>query len=578
MAICLECEKEYTPSSQEFMSAAGVHPELCPECAAAATMVACEECGREFTPSKRRSLFSRSVQSKICPECVEAAESAFSRLMVAATPRVFITPAIISINVIIFVAMIVSGVSPINPNIEQLLKWGADYGPVTLNGQWWRLLSCAFVHIGVAHLAVNMLCLWLTGRLGERMFGNWTFLALYLFSGLGGSIASVWWNPAIVSAGASGAVFGMAGGVVAFWQLGKSSIPRAVIKQNFTIVLAFTFYNLFFGFFKSGIDNAAHLGGMVTGLALGALLQRSLTRAENPSRLRAVLAYSGVSLAFLLGIGEAYKSNRPFIKFEAADRSLDAGNLDQAIANYKEALEVKPDLVAARHDLGVAYMKKGLHDEALAAFKQTIEVSQDPGIRAMAYSNLGAIYVDKELYEEAITSLKKALENRPDHVMARHNLGLAYMRKDLIDEAITEFKQTIEASDKPELRATAYYNLGVIYAKKELYDEAIDSLEKSMRDQPNDPETCVLLGDCYMEKELYERAIGAYQRALELRPDFAEAQVGLGHAYEASGLYDQAVASYQNALKSKPDDETLREDLKRVSMNKSGGAKNGRVK
>ena len=134
MAICLECEKEYTPSSEGFMSAAGVHPELCPECAAAAAMVACKECGRKFTPPKRRPLLARSVQSEICPECVEAAKAAFTRLMVEATPRVFITPAIIIINLIIFAAMLVSGVSPVNPNIEQLLKWGADYGPVTLNG------------------------------------------------------------------------------------------------------------------------------------------------------------------------------------------------------------------------------------------------------------------------------------------------------------------------------------------------------------------------------------------------------------------------------------------------------------
>jgi membrane associated rhomboid family serine protease len=174
-------------------------------------------------------------------------------MMVEATPRVFVTPAIIIINLTIFAAMLVFGVSPIDPNIEQLLKWGADYGPVTLNGQWWRLLSCAFVHIGALHLALNMWCLWNLGRLAERMFG--------------------------------------------------------------------------------------------------ALLQYPLTRAENPSRLRAVLAYAGVSLALLLGIGAAYKSNRPFIKLETANESLEAGDFDQAIARYKEALEIKPDLAVARNDL-----------------------------------------------------------------------------------------------------------------------------------------------------------------------------------------------------------------------------------
>ena len=569
MAICLECEKEYTPSSQGFMSAAGVHPELCPECAVAAAMVACKECGGKFTPPKRRPLFVGSSQTEICPECIGAAEAAFSRLMVEATPRVFITPAIIIINLIIFAAMLVSGVSPINPKIEQLLMWGANYGPVTLNGHWWRLLSCAFVHIGALHLALNMWCLWSFGRLAERMFGNRTFLALYLFSGLGGGIASMWWNPTVVSAGASGAIFGVAGGVIAFWQLGKSSIPRAVVKQNLTSVLAFTFYNLFYGFFNSDIDNVAHLGGLVTGLALGASLQKPLTRTEGSSRLRTALAYSGVSLALLLGIGAAYKSNRLFIKMETANRSLEAGDFDQAIARYKEALEIKPDLAEAHHDLGLAYIRKGLHDEALAAFKQTIEVSQHPVVSAMAHYRLGQIYADKKLHEESITSFKKAIEIKPDFAEASHDLGFVYMRIGLNDEAITAFKQTIEASDKSELRATAYYKLGLIYANTELYGEAIDSLEKSMRLQPSDPDTYFILGNCYIEKELYEKAIGAYQRALELRPDFAEAQAGLGYAYEDSGLYDQAIASYQHALKSKPNDETVRESLKRVSLKQS---------
>jgi tetratricopeptide (TPR) repeat protein/membrane associated rhomboid family serine protease len=574
MAICLECEKEYTPSSQEFMSAAGVHPELCPECAAAAAMVACKQCGRKFTPPKRRLLFAQPVQAEVCPECAEAAQAAFSGLMVEATPRVFITPTIIIINLIIFAVMLVFGVSPINPKNEQLLMWGADYGPVTLNGQWWRLLSCAFVHIGALHLALNMWCLWSLGRLSERMFGNWTFLALYLLSGLGGSIASVWWDPTVVSAGASGAVFGVAGGVITFWLLGKSSIPGSVVKQNLGSVLAFTFYNLSYGFFKSGIDNAAHLGGLVTGLALGASLIKPLSQTGGSSRLRSALAYSGVSLALFLGIGAAYKSNRPFIKLETADRSLDAGDFDQAIAIYKEALEIKPDLAAARHDLGVAYMRSGLYDEAIAAFNQAIEVSQDPGLRVLAHYNLGMIYTDKKLPDEAITSLKKALEIKPDYADARHGLGVVYMRIGLNNDAITAFKQTIEANDRPELNATAYYNLGLIYAKTELHDEAIESLEKSVRLQPGDPDTYSFLGACYLKKELYEKAIGAFQRALELKPDFAEAQAGLGHAYEGSGLYDQAIASYRNALKSNPDDETVRESLKRVSLIQSGAPKN----
>jgi tetratricopeptide (TPR) repeat protein len=365
----------------------------------------------------------------------------------------------------------------------------------------------------------------------------------------------------------------VAGGLVAFWLSGKSSLPRAVVKKNLSSVLIFAVYNLSYGFFNSGIDNAGHIGGLVTGLALGASLQKPLTRTEGSSRLRAAFAYSGVSLALLLGIGATYKSNRPFFKLVKASSALEAGDIDKAIASYKEALEIKPDYAEAHNDLGGAYLRKGLHDEALAAFKQAIEVSKDPRVRAMAHYNLGTIYVIKGLYKESITSFKKALEIRPNYAEASHDLGFAYTRIGLNDEAITAFKQAIEASDDSEVSAKAYYNLGLIYANTKLYDEAIDPLEKSVRLQPNDPDTYSILGNCYMGKELYEKAIGAYQRALELRPDFAEAQAGLGHAYEASGLYDEAIAAYQNTLKSKPDDETVREDLKRLSLKQSGGKK-----
>ena len=289
---------------------------------------------------------------------------------------------------------------------------------------------------------------------------------------------------------------------MAFWLSGKSSLPRAVVKQNLSSVLTFAVYNLSYGFFNSGIDNAGHIGGLVTGLALGASLRKPLTRAEGSSRLRDALAYSGVSLALLLGIGAAYKRNQPSIKVGNAAMSLEVGDFDRAIASFKEALEINPDLAEARHDLGVAYLRKGSNDEALAAFKQAIEVSH-----------------------------------------------------------------------KPELRAKAYSNMGLIYARKSLFDEAIDHLEKSIQLRQNDAEPYYILGGCYVEKNLYQKAIGAYQRALELRPDFAEAQAGLGHAYEATGLYEQAIAAYQIALKSKPDDETVREDLKRVSLKQGAGKK-----
>ena len=111
----------------------------------------------------------------------------------------------------VFIATAVAGVSVIDPSGEALLRWGADFGPRTLSGEPWRLLTSTFLHFGIIHLALNMWCLWALGTLAEPLFGWAAFLLLYLLSGLGGSVLSMLVHPMVVSAGASGAVFEMSG-------------------------------------------------------------------------------------------------------------------------------------------------------------------------------------------------------------------------------------------------------------------------------------------------------------------------------------------------------------------------------
>ena len=95
-----------------------------------------------------------------------------------------VTQAIFGINVAVFAAMALAGVSLLDTTIAELVHWGANYGPFTIGGQWWRLLSCVFVHIGIIHIAFNMWCLWNLGRLAESVYGHWTFGAVYLITGL----------------------------------------------------------------------------------------------------------------------------------------------------------------------------------------------------------------------------------------------------------------------------------------------------------------------------------------------------------------------------------------------------------
>jgi len=138
-------------------------------------------------------------------------------------------------------------------------------------------LTSAFLHYGLIHLAFNMYALWDLGGLTERLYGRGRFLWLYLFAALTGSLASLWWNtdPPVNAAGASGAIFGLLGGLLAFVINARNRVPKAIMNAHRNSALLWGGYSLLFGAANAGlIDNAAHVGGLLGGFAIGWLLAR----------------------------------------------------------------------------------------------------------------------------------------------------------------------------------------------------------------------------------------------------------------------------------------------------------------
>lgn len=200
----------------------------------------------------------------------------FRAALYASTPRFWVTPTLIAVNVVIFLAMLASSRS-LSPAPATVLAWGANFGPKTLHGEWWRLFAAMFLHFNILHIGLNMWALANLGQLMERLVGNLGFLLLYLVSGLLGSIASVAWNPEVMSAGASGAVFGVGGALLGFLLLRRDSIPAPVLVPLRNSMFGFIGYNVVFGLMVPGIDNAAHLGGLAAGIGCGLLLSHPLT-------------------------------------------------------------------------------------------------------------------------------------------------------------------------------------------------------------------------------------------------------------------------------------------------------------
>ena len=194
----------------------------------------------------------------------------------AATPRVMVTPALVAINLGVFAIMAALGVSALGGRADEYLRFGANFAPLTTGGEWWRLVTCTFVHFGIFHLAFNLWALWDSGWITERLFGNAWFGAIYFFAGVAGSCASMLWNQQVVSAGASGAIFGVYGALLAYMTVQRGSIPPESLNRLRISTSTFVVYSLFYGFAQSGIDNAAHVGGLAGGFAMGLILARPL--------------------------------------------------------------------------------------------------------------------------------------------------------------------------------------------------------------------------------------------------------------------------------------------------------------
>jgi membrane associated rhomboid family serine protease len=264
-------------------------------------MANCIRCGRQlpgFTFGKKICQWCVQHEAAQRGELVEDARQPVMRNpWVRSQSTIGLTQIIFGINAAVFLGMALSASSILDFSGPELVRWGANVGALTISGEWWRLLTNVFVHGGIMHIAFNMWCLWNLGALCESLYGRWTYAVIYLICGVGASLANAAWHPYVPSVGASGAIFGLAGALLAAFKLGEFSVPRAALSGTLRSLGAFVVYNLIFGFAIPGIDNAAHIGGLVTGLIVGSLIALIAPLQEQSPRRAAVFLFVTLALA-----------------------------------------------------------------------------------------------------------------------------------------------------------------------------------------------------------------------------------------------------------------------------------------
>ena len=275
----------------------------------------------------------------------------------ASTRRPVVTWTLLAVNVLLWLAMEGTGDSE---EPEHLRRYGAMFGPLIADGEYWRLFTAMFLHIGFMHLLFNGAALLILGRMVEQVYGHVGFAIIYVIAGLSGSVVSyIFINPITTSAGASGAIFAILGALAAYL-LARRGVLGEMGRQFLSWILIIAGINLIFGFVMVEIDNWAHIGGLAAGFLLGLAIAPRYLVAHSPSGVTSrrvganplvrkwwVIPVAAVVLAAGTRLGTATLPDNAYSHVYSALRLLRQEKFTEA---FEEALKGR-DLAFKTHDL-----------------------------------------------------------------------------------------------------------------------------------------------------------------------------------------------------------------------------------
>jgi len=462
---------------------------------------------------------------KICPWCVQheaaqrgeldenARQPVITAPWVQRESSVSLTQIILGANVMVFIAMVIASPDPLaflSPlqefSSDVSIHFGANFGLRTLSGDWWRLFTYMFLHGSLMHIAFNMWCLWDLGRLCESLYGRWTFAAIYLITGVAGGLASVAWNPQVLSVGASGAIFGLAGALAASFYLGEFSIPKVAIQGTLRSLLFFIGFNVIFGAMIPGIDNACHGGGLVSGVILGALIARMAPQHDSPRRVGVLVVVALAVVLAAFGVQRWRGSDLHFRSAIVAQKSV-----DRMIAELQKKIKQNPQDASAHYALAHEYFTGRQIPEGIGELKHVLELQPQ---NANARMELGAAYLSEGQAKEAQEEFTKFVAQEPNQVDGQAGLGMALADQGNHAAAIEEYKAALRLDPRA---SGIYYRMGISQAQLKQYDDAIASYLKEQQQSGDDPELENALADAYQAKGMTQQAEAAKNKAARLK-------------------------------------------------------------
>jgi membrane associated rhomboid family serine protease len=337
----------------------------------------CLKCGTALAVNEE------GVAPVLCDRCAGVATGRARRSMAMGGLGTYpVTAALLCINIVVYIFQQVPGL--------HVTFWGTNIGPLTLSGQYWRLFTAGFLHGDILHIGFNMWCLWSLGRLSERLFGKWQTLAIYMLTGVGGALLSIAYDPARRELGASGAIFGIVGAVIAGLKFGDLNISAGEKRAISSSVISFAVLNFVLGMSNismfANVDNMCHLGGFVTGLLIG-LPMGAFARNNKWLQLATLVLTSAVVAA---GASELVQTHSAAAEKGIAAMAAERGDYRTAAEYMEKYTRNNPADDEALSALGTFYVLTNQRDKAIDAFQRALKANPASQDAKEALQGLGS--------------------------------------------------------------------------------------------------------------------------------------------------------------------------------------------